>query len=269
MTQPAGKARRGPSPAGASYSREFLERLARILVHSGHSPGKLVQEFAEVCAPLKEPELRWDPARPALVADLPHVIAHWHADPKYLDPRGLPLPLPVRARGPSLTTLICKTLPSSIPSDVIESLLTLRAIRREGTRYVPTDRYLAFNQQRATALAHGLATLLGMLRTVEHNVSSKTRRRLLERASINPRFPVSALPAFHSRLKRLAADFLWNVDNDMLRRENHTSSRQTTRLGVGVFAFEDPPSIGNTRVSRSSGRPNRRTPARAGRASPR
>jgi hypothetical protein len=135
MTRPAGRARRGPSPAGVSYSREFLERLARILVHSGHSPSQLAREFAQVCASLNEPQQHWDPTRPALVTGLPHVIAHWHADPEYLDSRGSPLPLPLRARGPSLTTLISRTLPSSTASEVIESLLALRAVRRRGTRY--------------------------------------------------------------------------------------------------------------------------------------
>ncbi|MDB6045765.1 MAG: hypothetical protein JWM63_4316 [Gammaproteobacteria bacterium] len=195
----AGRARRSPSTAGVAYSREFLERLARILVHSGHSPRKLVREFADVCKPMKEPAQPWDPARLAFVSDLPHVIAHWHAGQQYLDSEGSPLSLPLRARGPSLTALILRVLPSSTPSEVIESLLALRAIRRRGVRYLPADRYLAFNQERASALAHGLTTLLGMLRTVERNVSAGSGRRILERASINPRFPLSALPAFHKQ----------------------------------------------------------------------
>lgn len=263
MTRSAGKASRRSSAAGVAYSREFLERLARILVHSGHSPSKLVREFAEVCKPLKEPRRPWDPRRLAFVSDLPHVIAHWHADPQYLDSHGSPLALPVRARGPSLTALISRVLPSSTPSEVIESLLALGAVRRQGARYVPTDRYLAFNQQRASALAHGLTTLLGMLRTVEHNVSSGSGRRVLERASINPQFPVSALPRFHSRLKRLAAEFLWNIDGDMRRREERTRSNRTTRLGVGVFAFEDPLVTGNIRILPSRKRTTKRPVAKA------
>lgn len=260
---PTRKASPNPSPTGVAYSREFLERLARILVHSGHSPRKLAREFADVCKPLKEPTQPWDPARLAFVSDLPHVIAHWHADPQYLDSQGLPLPLARRAQGPSLTALISRVLPSSAPSDVIDSLLALRAVRRRGTRFVPTDRYLAFNQQRASALAHGLTTLLGMLRTVEHNVSSGSGRTVLERASINPRFPVNALPAFHNRLKRVAAEFLWNIDGDMRRREGRNRSRLTTRLGVGVFAFEDPLIIGKVRAPVSRKHAIRRAVAKA------
>jgi hypothetical protein len=51
---------------------------------------------------------------------------------------------------------------------------------------------------------------------------------------------VSALPAFHRRLKAQATDFLWNVDGDMRRRENGAAGGARTRLGVGVFAFEEP-----------------------------
>jgi hypothetical protein len=38
-----------------AYSREFLERMARILVHSGHSPRQLVREFRGICSALKNP----------------------------------------------------------------------------------------------------------------------------------------------------------------------------------------------------------------------
>ena len=238
---------RSRTSTGVAYSREFLARLARILVHSGHSPRKLVQEFAEVCRPLKEPQLPWDPQRLEFVSDLPHVIAHWHADPQYLDAQGSPLPLRRRARGPSLTALISRVLPMAAPAAVIQSLLALKAVRREGVHYRPTDRYLAFNHQRASALAHGLTTLLGMLRTVEHNVASGSSTRVLERAAMNPRFPVSALPLFHSRLKRFASEFLWSIDGDMRRHEQRNPSGRTTRLGVGVFAFENPLVTGDGR----------------------
>jgi hypothetical protein len=260
-----GKAPRRRFPAGVAYSREFLERLARILVHTGHSPQKLSREFADICKGLKEPTTPWDPARLNFVSDLPHVIAHWHSDPQYVDPEGRPIPLPVRARGPSMTALIGVVSPSRNAAEVIETLVALRAVRRRGSFYVPTDRYLAFNQQRTTALAHGLDALLGMLRTVERNVPGRGGNTVLERAAINPRFPISALPAFHRRLKRVAAEFLFSVDADMRRREVARESNLTTRLGVGVFAFEDPPIAGPSRggtgrtsvrrVSRRTSRP--------------
>src|ERR1700726_3670236 len=65
----ASKVRRRRAPRGSSelrprevaYSQECLERLARILVHSGHSPAALAREFREICSALKEAKDPWDP----------------------------------------------------------------------------------------------------------------------------------------------------------------------------------------------------------------
>lgn len=236
--KPRVKVDRRPTGGGISYSREFLERLVRILVHSGHSPKQLTREFRDICGGLKEPARRWDPTRLAYVADLTHVIAHWYADPQYLDSRGAPLPLPLRGRGPSLCALIERVLPEENAAAVVQSLCRVQGVRRRAGRYVPSGRCIVFPQ--ASGRFHGLAALLGMLRTVEHNVAGVKTSAILERTAINPSFPVSALPAFHRRLKALATDFLWSVDGDMRRRENGAARGATTRLGVGVFAFEEP-----------------------------
>lgn len=240
------------APSGVSYSRDFLERLARILVNSGHSPKRLARDFTQICRGLKEPGEPWESSRLNYIADLPHVIAHWHADAQYLDSRGAPSWLPLRSRGPSLTTLIRQVLPSADPADVVNSLMRLRGLHRRGQLYAPTGRYLAYNQQRTSALAHGLTALLGMLRTVEHNVSRKRGQTVLERAAMNPNFPVRSLPSFHRRLKRLASDFLWAIDGTMRRREGRRRTGPTTRLGVGVFAFEEPLFTGTGRGVRSA-----------------
>ncbi|MEP7245433.1 MAG: DUF6502 family protein [Gammaproteobacteria bacterium] len=244
---------------GVAYSREFLERLARILVHSGHSPRALSREFADICRKLEEPTRPFNPARLNYISDLPHVIAHWHADPRYLDSRGAPVALPLKARGASVRELISRVLPEADGVAVFKSLVKLGALRRRGTRYLPKDRYLAFNPQRLSAMAHGLTTLLGLLRTVEHNLASGARHRLVERAAINPAFPLVALPAFHQRLKPLASEFLWQIDGDMRRREVPGGGKPATRLGVAVFAFENPLASEPVRASR----PGKLRPARA------
>jgi Family of unknown function (DUF6502) len=249
-------------PRGIGYSREFLERLARILVRTGHSPKKLVQEFREVCGDLKEPRTDWDPSFLEYLADLPHVIAHWHADPQYLDSDGNPAPLRLRGHGRNLATLVARVLPGRDVGAVIDSLMRLRGIRRRGPMYVPTNRQLILNNQGESARVHGLMALLGILRTLEHNVSpGNSRGKILERTAVNPRFPVRALPEFHRRLERLAADFLWSADGNMRRREARSTSEPAIRLGVGVFAFEDPLVTG----TRKSTQPQQATAARRGR----
>ena len=236
--KPRARVDRRPPGGGVSDSREFLELLARILVHSGHSPKQLTREFRDICGGLEEPAWRWDPTRFSFIADLPHVITHWYADPQYLDSRGAPLPLPLRGRGPSLCALIEHVLPGENAIAVAQALSRIHAVHRRAGRYIPTGRCVIF--PRTSAWAHGLDTLLGMLRTVEHNVAGVKTEAILERTATNPSFPVSALPAFHRKLKALATDFLWSVDGNMRRRENGTARGARTRLGVGVFAFEEP-----------------------------
>jgi hypothetical protein len=102
-----------------------------------------------------------------------------------------------------------------------------------------------------------------MLRTVEHNISSGLGQTLFERASINPRFPVAELSAFHARLKESADKFLWNIDGKMRRCEVRNRGKQTTRLGVGVFAFEDPLLPDKTSRPAPRQRTNRRGTANA------
>lgn len=229
------------SLSGVADSREFLEHIGRILVRSGYTPQQLRREFEDVCRNLEEPTHRWDPHRLGFVSDLPHVIARWHQDEDYLDSQGQPIPLPLKGGGRSLTALIERVLPSADPAPVLEILSDLGAVRRQGKCYLPMGRELFLNAQRPVALAHGLSALLGMLRTVEHNLSVAPNRRLFERTAINPRFPSRVLPRFHRELARRAAEVLWDVDVDMRREEARPRSGKRMRLGVGLYVFHDAP----------------------------
>ena len=232
--------RHRPQGEEVSYSREFLERLARILVGTGHSPRELSREFREICSRLKEPDTRWDPAQLTYLWDLPHVISFWHSDPQYIDSRGVPIPLSLRGRGASLCALIERVLPGENPNVVLRSLIKFKSIRRRGKFYVPRARH--FTYPTASGRVHGLTALLGMLRTVERNVAGGRKSTpILERTALNPRFPVSELPAFHRRLRAAAAEILWSLDGDMRRREAAHRGGPRVRLGVGIFAFEGPP----------------------------
>jgi len=220
-----------------------------MLVSTGHSPRDLAREFREICARLREPTQRWDAGQLAYLWDLPHIIAHWHADPQYVDSQGRPLPLPLRAQGPSLSALIKRVLPSEHPEAVAESLTKLQGVRRRGGVYLPSGRYHTYPS--ASARVHGFTALLGMLRTVEHNVSPRRKSQpILERTALNPSFPVSELPSFHRKLKAEAERILWRMDEHMRRRETLRRGGGRVRVGVGIFAFEEPRARTATRQRR-------------------
>jgi hypothetical protein len=237
--------------ANADYSWECLSRLARILVRCGHSPKALVIQLQRICATLREPSRQFDPRRLSFLADLPHVLALWHSDPNYLDERGGPAALPLQGPDPSLGSLIGRVLPHEDPRVVARTLLRMQGIRRRGTRYLPTGKLVPFRQD--TVLMHSLSILMRMLRTIERNVAGSWDSALLERNTTHPNFPVSALPGFHRRLKRQASDFLWGLDGDMRRREKRVRGGKRTRLGVEIFAFEEPVSEGPPTALRNHG----------------
>jgi hypothetical protein len=233
MTIARAKAEKPEMPMGGhAFVRECLELLARILVRTGHSPDRLANDMREVCGKLKEPSKRWDPTRLAYTADLPHILAHWHTNPKYTDAHGSPLPLPLKGQGPCLTALIAQVLPGEDPSAVIGSLTRLKAVRRRGKAYVPRVREIIFIDDQDSGLLHGLTILLGMLRTVDYNTRGG-EPRLLERTAINPNYPVSRLAALHRFLKRRAGGITRNVDDRMGRDEEGVKGGDRARVGVG------------------------------------
>jgi hypothetical protein len=251
---------KGAGPAAAlSGPREFLEPLARILNACGCAPDALKREFAAVCRKLKKPTRRFERWTPDYVAHLSHVIARWHADEQYVDGEGRPNALPLEGPGPSLKGLILKVLPDEDPAQAVKSLIELQGVRRQGRRYLPTDKYLALNRRPRAVWAHGLTAVLGVLKTVEHNVSAPPGKRLLERVAVNPRFPVAELPRLHRSFKAEVPDVLWKFDRKMGRKEAHGKSQRFTRVGIGFYVFEDPQVTGVTRRrKRPKGRGTRR-----------
>lgn len=222
-----------------SYARKCLGSLARILVHSGHSPAALVQEFIDVCRELGPSRQAWDDEHLAYMSDLGHVMTHWHSHPKFLAEDGTPLPLPLKGPGESLYGLIARSLPERDPEAVAKSLEELKGIRPQGSRFVPTARYLTFREHLDSG-RHGLMALLGMLETVEHNAFSRAGEpKRIERTAINPRFPVAAIPAFRKRLDELIQEFLSVVDEEMTQKEATKSSRRSKRFGVAVCELGD------------------------------
>lgn len=254
------KADSGAPPAEPG-PRAFLEPLARILNVSGCHPRDLQREFVRICRDLPKRKRAWEPMRPGHVADLSHVLARWHADDQYVDAEGRPVALPLEGPEPSLKGLVSRVLPGIDPAQAIQWLTQLKGIRRERKRFLPTDKYLAFNRLPVAAWAHGLAAVLGMLRTVEHNISASPQKRLLERMAVNPSFPVRALPQFHRELKRQAGEIVWRFDSDMRREEARLKGTPVTRLCIGLYAFEDPLVTGSRRKAnrrRSTKRPGKR-----------
>ena len=254
-------AQRTRRPAGGekprAYAHEVLSGCATILVKTGHSPKSLEQAFRQICRTLEEPIRAFDPSKVPFVAGFPHVVAHWYTDPAFLDRRNQPLPLPLRARGACLAQLIRRVLPRQNIEAVVEALIRTGALQRRGRFYAPTDRFIAYTDL-SSAHVHQLTSLVGMLSTVQHNLScADMRSKLLERVSTNLYVPVRALPEIHRRLKREITAVLWKLDGYLRSWEVKPGSEPTTSLGVGGYAYEDPLITRSRAVSKAARLPRK------------
>ncbi len=141
----------------------------------------------------------------------------------------------------SLASLVQHVDPTLDPKQVLKSLIRADAVRRIGSRYAPRSRAVAFRGTGAPLHARNLRALLGLLRTLEHNIGPKDRvPSWFEYVAENPRFPVSAREPFDARLREDAMTFLRNQDSRMLNHERKAKPGEpTVRMGVGVFRFEE------------------------------
>jgi hypothetical protein len=246
----------------------MLAKSAAILVKTGHSPEALERAFREICRSLEEPPRPFDPGEIAYVVGLSHIVAHWYGDPTFRGQRGQPLRLALEGPGPSLAKLIRRVLPRQDIHVVANSLVRAGAVERRGRFYVVRDRYVALTQDISTGHVHGLASLVGMLRTVQHNIScADPHTRLLELAAGNLYIPTRALPEIHRRIKREVTALLWKLDGYLRSWEVKPGTEPTTRLSLGAYAYEDPMVTGGqtarkdgSACHRASNHPRRKPP---------
>jgi hypothetical protein len=221
-------------PKTLAFAREALERLARILVQSGISPTELSQQFESICSALKPRSQRCDLESLAGITDLPHVVAHWYANEKYLNGAGDPRPLPFNRASPSLAELIGLVYPEADPADVRDQLLHFGAIRQVRRRFEPVSRYVLY-RSRAIGNLHAMTALMGFLQTIEHNLSH-ARGKFLEVAASNPNIPARELAPLRQRVMDRGTEFMYEIDADLSRLERR-SRKSDERIRVGACAF--------------------------------
>jgi hypothetical protein len=247
------------SRAVQDYAQDVLKQVLSILVQTGHSPKDLARIVRNLCRALAEPARAFDPRLIPYVAGLTHIVAHWYSDPAFRGPDGQPLKIPLRGRGPSLANLIRRLFPHQDITRVKQSLLDANAVQRRGRLYFPTDRYVSFTQDRQSVHVHGLMSVAGMLRTVQHNIASgDPAKTLLEGSATNAYIPVRALPEIHRRIKREVTALLWKIDGYLRSWEVEPGSEPTTHVGVGGYVYEDP-IVSGTRATQGGRGPRRRT----------
>jgi len=240
---------------------EAVERFVRVLVRWGASRHVVHRAFRRAWESVPRRIAEQDQRASRKWIDVSHVLTLWFDDPFYVDARGDPLPLPLRGPAPSLASLIQHVDSAIDPKQVLKMLIRADAVRRIGGRYAPRGRAVAFRGTGAPVHAQNLRALLGMLRTLEHNIEPKDKvPPWFEYVAENPRFPVSAREAYDARLREDAMTFLRNQDSRMLNCERTAKPGEpTVRIGVGVYRFEEQVSPGAGAAMRMK-RPGSRVP---------
>lgn len=246
MRQAAHPSKRRPRHARPSRldarAREAVMRFVRVLARCGCEPEQIAKEALEAAREVPK-SWRKNSRTEVLAMDAAaHALTLWYSDPKYVDVRGKPRALPLRGPGLSLEALANRADPQLGPSQILPHLLRRNALRRVGARFLPpVDRVLWFRGAGDPYHSRSVRGLLAMLRTLEHNSRpARTTPGWFEVFALNPRFPVSARPAFDERLRRWGMRFLSHLDTDMHRRERvRKGGERTVPLGVGVYLFEE------------------------------
>ena len=238
-TNSAQKSARRSTPAKDQVLRNVIINLGRVALGCGYSADQLTAiartHWHEL--PVKPP--RSDVAEMAAFRDAPHVLTHWFREPQYLDADGLPLPLAMSGRGPTIEALVKRVNPDLDTARVVRHLLRYGGLRRRGKKWQPIAPRITYRGDPLAIHRHALLVLDGMLQTVAHNVKSRGKDPgWYESVAENASFPAAEAEAFNRRVIRTGRQFLQNLDGEMKRREvAGIVKRRTHRVGVGVYFF--------------------------------
>jgi Family of unknown function (DUF6502) len=174
------------------------------------------------------------------------VLSAWHLDPAFLDPTGKPALLPLDGEGATFATLLRRCGASDVrPSTLLKELRSAGAIRQADDGRVEALQRVYVPQRMDRELIRLWGKVLAdVATTYVHNLTrdAGTPARF-ERAALNDRVLVSALPEFREFLNREGQAFLERVDAWLIAHEGVAGAdgktKATIRVGAGVYHLQD------------------------------
>jgi hypothetical protein len=216
-----------------SLAQEALERFVATLERCGLNRMQIAQEFSgSGRASRNKPTL---PVGPRLeLPEAAHLITLWCSDPNYVDGNGEPLALPAKGAHRSLQALLRRVRSEHPDKEIIDYLHHMGAIRRTRGLFSLTRRWLFVRGVPGSAEARTLRELVGMLKTLEHNLAAPASESgWFEFMAFNPNFPVRELPAFDQFLRRDGLGLLRKADHFLEQRESARKPGEPT-VWVGL-----------------------------------
>lgn len=184
------------------------------------------------------------------------LLTAWYQDPEFTVQSGQPKPLSIVGESGSFSAL-ARRFGGDVPVQaLLKELLRVGVVAKTDGQVVVLSRYYFPAQHDPEALLRAGSVISDLGETLFHNLyvaddarpGTKKMRRFERRASnnlIDPRYQ----KAFHQFLDREGQAFLDRVDAWLSEHERHDAKSETARadspadvvrLGVGVFAFDQP-----------------------------
>jgi hypothetical protein len=190
-----------------------------------------------------------------------HLITLLCSDPNYVDRNGDPLPLPATGGRRSLQGLMRRVRSEHSNAEIIDYLRHTGTIKKERGRFTLARRWLFVRGVSGSAAARTLRELVGMLKTLEHNLVAPTSESgWFEFMAFNPHFPVKDLPAFDQYLRREGIGLLRKIDHYLEQRESARKPRDpTVWVGISLHQVQQESPRGKTVARSRAGARRRKT----------
>jgi len=170
------------------------------------------------------------------------VLNGWLRKPAYLDEQDKPLQLPIEGELPSFTSLV-RELGGDIPvRAVLDELLRIGAVAREGNEYVKLVQraYVPADNVADGVIILGNDTAL-LLETLLHNLNHPTEKSYLQLKVSYDNLPAEALPVLRKISGEEGQELLQKLNRWFAAQDRDANPEATGtgryQAGVGVYFF--------------------------------
>jgi hypothetical protein len=185
------------------------------------------------------------PAPGGYVTKASLVLSAWHQDPEFLDSKGRPALLPLEGAQRSFAALVHRCAGSDVPATtLVKELISAGAVRArpDGRLQVLQRNYIPHPMDEHLIRLWG-SVLADVATTYAHNLTKTPRHTArFERAAVNDRIDVRAVPEFTKFLEQEAQGFLERADAWLTEHQVPVETQreaETVRLGVGTYHIQD------------------------------
>jgi hypothetical protein len=166
------------------------------------------------------------------------VLTQWHLLPQYVQENGQPRALRANGAGLTVASIVRRVSRSANPVRILEYLLSIRAVERVGSRYIPRDRIARHRRSPRLQRIHNFLATLALLRTVERNARQPGSGRWYQ-FTTDGHVPESQLKQFAREMREASDHTLFIADEAQLRRRLlRQGGERNLPVTLGIFMSE-------------------------------